>query len=41
MEIPLSFALIGTVIAPALAAVGALAGVITNCRLIVERREDE
>jgi len=39
LEIPLTFVVIGTVIAPVLAAVGALAGVLTNCTLIVERKE--
>ena len=39
LEIPLTFVVIGTVLAPVLAAVGALAGVLTNCTLVVERRE--
>jgi len=39
MEIPLTFAIVGTLLAPILAAVGALAGVLTNCTLIVERKE--
>ncbi|PIP23219.1 MAG: hypothetical protein COX90_04025 [Candidatus Nealsonbacteria bacterium CG_4_10_14_0_2_um_filter_38_17] len=38
MEIPLTFAVVGTVIAPVLAAVGALAAVVTNCTIIVERK---
>ena len=38
MEIPLTFALVGTVIAPILAAVGALAALMTNCTIIVERK---
>ncbi|MFA6429947.1 MAG: DUF4342 domain-containing protein [Patescibacteria group bacterium] len=39
MEIPLTFAIVGTMLAPILAAVGALAGVLTNCTLVVERKE--
>jgi len=38
MEIPLTFAVVGTVIAPVLAAVGTLAAVVTNCTIIVERK---
>lgn len=38
MEIPLTFAVVGTVIAPVLAAVGALAALITNCTIVVERK---
>ncbi|MDO8583926.1 MAG: DUF4342 domain-containing protein [bacterium] len=40
MEIPLTFAVVGVMIAPVLAAVGALAGILTNCTLVVERKED-
>jgi hypothetical protein len=40
LEIPLTLAVIGTVLAPALAAVGALAGVLTKCTLVVERRDE-
>jgi hypothetical protein len=40
MEIPLTFAVLGTIIAPVLAAVGALAGILTRCTLIVERKEE-
>ncbi len=39
LEIPLTVAVIGTVIAPILAAVGALAALMTNCTIIVERKE--
>ncbi|HEU0051265.1 MAG TPA: DUF4342 domain-containing protein [Patescibacteria group bacterium] len=39
MEIPLTFAVVGVMLAPVLAAVGALAGILTNCTLIVERKE--
>jgi integral membrane sensor domain MASE1 len=38
MEIPLTFAVVGAVIAPVLAAVGALAALVTNCTIIVEKR---
>jgi len=39
MEIPLTFALVGTVLAPILAAVGALAALVTKCSIVVERKE--
>src|SRR3989339_839727 len=35
MEIPVTFAVLGTVIAPILAAVGALAALVTNCTIEV------
>jgi len=38
IEIPLTIALVGTVVAPILAAVGALAALVTNCTIVVERR---
>ena len=36
--IPLTVAIIGTVLAPVLAAVGALAALLTRCTIVVERR---
>ncbi len=36
--IPLTVAIIGTVLAPVLAAVGALAALVTKCTIVVERR---
>jgi len=38
VEIPLTFAVVGAVLAPILAAVGALAALVTNCTIIVERK---
>jgi hypothetical protein len=38
VEIPLTIAVVGTALAPVLAAVGALAALITNCTIIVERK---
>jgi hypothetical protein len=38
MEFPLTIAVVGTVLAPVLAAVGALAALVTNCTIIVERK---
>lgn len=38
MEIPVTFAVIGTVFAPVLAAVGALAGILTKCTIVVEKK---
>jgi hypothetical protein len=39
MEIPMTFAVVGTVFAPVLAAVGALAALLSNCTLEVERKK--
>ena len=39
MEIPLTFAVVGTVIAPILAAVGAIAALVANCTIVVERKQ--
>lgn len=38
MEIPMTFAVVGAVFAPVLAAVGALAALMTKCSLEVERK---
>jgi len=38
IEIPLTIAVVGTALAPVLAAVGALAALIANCTIIVERK---
>jgi len=37
-EIPLTFGAIGAVLAPALAAVGAVAALLTRCTIIVEKK---
>jgi hypothetical protein len=39
VEIPVTFAAIGVIAAPVLAAVGAIAGLVTKCTVVVERRE--
>jgi hypothetical protein len=39
LEIPATIGVIGAVIAPWLAALGAVAALATNCRIVVERRE--
>lgn len=38
MEIPLTFAAVGAVIAPVLAAIGAMAAIITKCKIIVVKK---
>jgi hypothetical protein len=38
IEIPLTLGAIGAVIAPALAAVGAAAALLTKCTIVVEKR---
>ncbi len=39
VEIPVTFAALGVIAAPVLAAVGAIAGFVSKCTLVVERRE--
>jgi len=39
LEIPATVGVIGTVIAPWLAALGVIAALATKCRIVVERRE--
>ncbi len=38
MEIPLTFAVVGAVIAPVLAGVGAVAALLTKCTIVVEKK---
>ena len=38
MEIPLTIGAVGMIVAPALAAVGALAALLTKCTIIVEKK---
>lgn len=38
MEIPLTWAAVGAIVAPVLAAVGALAALVTKCRVVVEKK---
>ncbi|MCU0639181.1 MAG: DUF4342 domain-containing protein [Candidatus Krumholzibacteria bacterium] len=37
IEIPLTLGVVGTVLVPVLAAVGALAALVTHCSIVVER----
>ena len=39
LEIPATVGIIGVLLAPWLAALGAIAALATNCRIVVERRE--
>jgi CBS domain-containing protein len=39
LEIPATVGIIGAVLAPWLAALGVIAALATNCRIVVERRE--
>ena len=39
LEIPATVGVIGVVVAPWLAALGVVAALVTNCRIVVERRE--
>jgi DNA-binding Lrp family transcriptional regulator len=39
MELPLTFGVVGAVLAPMLAAVGAAAALLTECTMVVERED--
>lgn len=39
LEIPLTVAVVGAVLAPVLAAVGAMAALVTRCTIVVEKKE--
>jgi len=41
IEIPLTLGVVGTLLMPAWAAVGAIAALVTNCTILVERENDE
>ncbi|MBC7869178.1 DUF4342 domain-containing protein [Candidatus Saccharibacteria bacterium] len=41
IEIPLTIGLVGIVLAPVLAAVGAVAALVTECTILVERIDQE
>jgi hypothetical protein len=41
IEVPLSVGLVGTVLAPVWAAIGAAAALVANCSIVVERAEEE
>ena len=41
IEIPLTIGLVGIVLAPVLAAVGAIAALVTECTILVERTDRE
>lgn len=40
VEFPVTIGVIGALFAPVLAAVGAIAALVTKCTIVVERRED-
>lgn len=39
IEVPVTVGIVGAILAPTLAAVGAVAALVTKCTIIVERRE--
>ncbi len=41
IEVPLTIGVVGAVLAPVLAAVGAIAALVTECTIVVEREVDE
>lgn len=41
IELPLTVGVVGAVLAPVLAAVGAVAALVTECSILVERDEDD
>jgi hypothetical protein len=40
VEFPLTIGAVGVVIAPVLAAIGAIAALVTKCTIVVEKRDD-
>lgn len=40
LEIPVTWAAVGAVIAPVFAAVGALAALVTECTIVVEKKDE-
>lgn len=40
VELPLTIGIVGAVLAPMLAAVGAIAALVTECTIVVEREDD-
>lgn len=40
IEVPLSIGLVGTLLLPAWAAIGAIAALVTNCTIVVERHAE-
>lgn len=41
VELPLTVGVVGAVLAPILAAVGAIAALVTECTIVVEREEEK
>lgn len=41
IEVPLTLGVVGTLLLPAAAALGAIAALVTNCSIVVEREEEE
>ena len=40
VEFPVTFGVVGALLAPMLAAVGAIAALVTECKIVVVRKED-
>lgn len=40
VELPVTIGVVGAILAPMLAAVGAIAALVTKCTIVVERREN-
>jgi hypothetical protein len=40
IEFPLTFGVVGALLLPTLAAIGAVAALVTNCTIVVERTEE-
>jgi hypothetical protein len=38
IEIPMTYAVVGAILAPTLAAVGAIAALVTKCTIVVEKK---
>ncbi len=39
LEVPVTLALVGAVLVPVLAAIGAMAALVTKCKIVVERED--
>jgi len=40
VDIPLTVGVVGAIVAPQLAAIGAIAALVTNCTIVVEKAEE-
>lgn len=41
IEVPLTFGVVGTVLLPVWAAIGAIAAMVANCTIVIEKKEEK